>query len=69
MDEVKIDAELRNWAIRRVGDKVYVSGEIFNDTKKRFPDGTFVTTSYVQLAYLNSNLIQTKNSTYRLIGG
>ena len=57
---------LKNWELKRVGDAVVAWGEIYNDVKGRFKDGTYIHTSRIVVADLERGLIQTKNSVYKL---
>lgn len=56
-------AELENWHINWKGT---LSGNIFNDKKKRWADGTFVNTSFLK-AYTPEGYIQTNNTVYKLL--
>ena len=57
---------LKNWQLQRMGDAVVAWGEIYNDVKGRFKDGTFIQTSRIVVADFERGLIQTKNSVYKL---
>jgi hypothetical protein len=57
---------LKNWELKRVGDVVVAWGNIYNDVKGRFKDGTYIHTSRIVVADLERGLIQTKNSVYKL---
>ena len=43
-----------------------ITGNIFEDPKKRFMDGTLVTTSNVKYIDKQNNVAQTRNTLYRL---
>lgn len=57
---------LKNWRFQRVGNAVVAWGEIYNDIKGRFKDGTSIHTSRIVVADFERGLIQTKNSVYKL---
>ena len=57
-----IHGTIKNWLYNK-NTKV-VTGLLFDDTKGRFRDGTFVTTSTVLKK--RGNIITTRNSRYRL---
>ena len=57
---------LKKWYLRRIGNSVVACGEIYNDGKGRFADGTFVRTSRIINADFERGIIQTRNSVYRL---
>jgi hypothetical protein len=46
--------------------KVKLNGLIYNDEKKRFADGTSVTTSSLMEIDIKNNIAQTRNTTYKL---
>lgn len=58
---VEYDAELRNW--RELGNAYY--GEIWNDSKGRFPNGHTVKTSKV--VKVEDNILHTRNTRYLLV--
>lgn len=64
-------ATLENWIDNRVENThdnyTIVTGEVYNDTKNRFPDGILIHTSYVVSGdLLEGSTITTRNSTYLL---
>lgn len=65
--EKDFDAELHNWTMHERGGKVWYSGNIYHDKKKRFNDGDFVTTSPASHLYTNDGLLQTRNTLYKLV--
>ena len=61
------DNLLKNWQIIRVfGTKYVVCGIIYNDTKKRFADGTEIHTSRIEKIDFVNGIVKTKNSIYNL---
>lgn len=62
----QVTAELRNWTKVSYGDKAVIAGDIYGDTRGRFLDGTFVTTSSVDR--IEDGVAFTRNSVYRLVG-
>lgn len=61
-------SELWNWElIEGRANTYYVRGNIYNDSKERFNDGTSVTTSSLQSIDFITGVVETKNSTYKLI--
>lgn len=58
---------LKNWEIIRHWDgNIVICGEIYNDTKKRFVDGSCIRTSRVESIDFVSGIVKTKNSIYNL---
>lgn len=58
---------LKNWNVENCWDgSVVLSGEIYNDTKNRFPDGTHIYTSRVHFIDFVTGIAKTKNSVYSL---
>lgn len=57
---------LKNWSVYSFKDKVIIAGIIYNDIKKRFSDGTIITTSRVLKADFINGVVETKNSVYHL---
>lgn len=61
---------IKNWNIGRVCEglnrRVVIVGEIFNDTKGRFEDGSFIQTSYVKYVDFEKKVAHTRNSIYNL---
>ncbi|MBB5711865.1 hypothetical protein [Sphingomonas xinjiangensis] len=68
---LRYDAVLKGWWIVTFLDEVAVVGQIYGDTKRRFPDGRLIMTSKVLTSLLkvaSGNVIQTCNSRYLLVG-
>lgn len=58
---------LKNWYITQMSDKsVILYGDIYNDIKCRFADGTPIHTSRVLKADFVNGVVETKNSVYHL---
>lgn len=58
---------LENWSIRRMYDGRYVlMGEIYNDAKERFKDGTHIRTSALREINFVGGYADTKNTRYTL---
>ena len=58
---------LKNWSIERYWDgNMVICGEIYNDEKCRFRDGTFVRTSRLEFVDFKNHVAKTKNSVYNL---
>ena len=58
---------LKNWIISRNDfGMVRITGQIFNDIKKRFIDGAIITTSQVLKADFVNGVVETRNSVYHL---
>lgn len=65
-----LTGELREWSIyepHRDG-RLIAAGLIFHDRKKRYQDGTFIFTSYIEYHDQKTNVIFTRNSSYKLVG-
>lgn len=63
------DAELRDWAFKRVGNATHAFGRVFGDRKGRWPEGFAIATSPVQAgAQEEGSVIRTRNSRYLLAG-
>lgn len=62
----QVTAELRNWTKVSYGGKTVIQGDIYGDTRMRFGDGTFVSTSFVER--IEGDVAFTRNSVYRLVG-
>jgi hypothetical protein len=60
------DNLLKNWQIIRVFNMHVVYGTIYNDTKKRFADGTKIHTSRIEKIDFVNGIVKTKNSIYNL---
>lgn len=57
---------LKNWTIVVVDNKMRIRGQIYNDTKNRFPDGDGITTSPVVELDIRNGILRTLNTTYHL---
>lgn len=58
---------LRNWRVsHRFDGAVIIWGEVYNDIKGRFADGTEIHTSRVLKADFVNGVVETKNSVYHL---
>lgn len=58
---------LENWDIRNYWDgSIVIYGEIYNDTKKRFSDGTHIRTSRLHYIDFVERIAKTQNSIYNL---
>lgn len=68
MNETELKPNLlKNWQIERHWDgNIVIYGEIYNDTKERFADGSHIRTSRVESIDFLSGIVKTKNSTYNL---
>lgn len=63
----KIMAELHNWSIvQGTNNSYYIRGQIFNDPKNRFIDGSLVNTSTLQSVDFVYCTAQTRNTKYIL---
>lgn len=60
------DNLLKNWHIVSLGKSIVVCGDVYNDLKKRFVDGTFIHTSKVISIYFELGVVRTLNSIYNL---
>jgi hypothetical protein len=68
----KYDAELYKGSVGPYypnSSDIYASGHIKNDSRKRFTDGTFVTTSKIKAFNEADNIITTESGTRYLISG
>lgn len=66
MDDNRINV-LKNWSIDHFWDgSVVIYGEIYNDSKNRFQDGTQIRTSRVRRIDFEEGIVETRNSTYIL---
>jgi hypothetical protein len=63
---MKYDATLRNWSEVTIAGITVVYGNIYGDSKKRFRDGDRVRTSRVSTLDRTTNILVTKNTTYKL---
>lgn len=66
-DALKIDAELHEWEMHEHGNRVYFTGKIYGDRKRRFEDGELIRTRTYAHLYNNDGILQTKNSVYKLV--
>lgn len=58
---------LKNWTVVTWWDgSVVIRGEIYNDTKGRFKDGTYIHTSRVLFIDFENRVARTLNSIYHL---
>lgn len=57
---------LKNWIVVAIPQGMVIEGEIYNDIKKRFEDGTVIHTSIVLKADFVNGLVETRNSVYHL---
>lgn len=57
---------IKNWRLQTVYDGFVICGEIYNDGKKRFADGTPIYTSRVRLIDFVAKVAMTQNSAYNL---
>ena len=57
---------IKDWTIEKWGDAFVICGNIFNDEKNRFADGTPIHTSRLQIIDFVEKIVKTKNSTYNL---
>lgn len=58
---------LKNWSIHRMYDGRYVlMGEIYNDAKERFKDGTHIRTSPLREINFVGGYADTENTLYTL---
>lgn len=57
---------LKNWIVVGIPQGMVIEGEIYNDIKKRFEDGTVIHTSIVLKADFVNGVVETRNSVYHL---
>ncbi len=57
---------LKNWIVVGIPQGMVIEGEIYNDIKKRFEDGTVIHTSRVLKADFVNGVVETLNSVYHL---
>ncbi len=57
---------ITDWHIEKWGDAFVICGNIHNDTKGRFRDGTDIHTSRLEHVDFVNGIAKTKNSTYNL---
>lgn len=66
MNEIKYNL-LKNWYVKNAWDgSVILCGEVYNDAKQRFPDGTSIVTSRVKRIDFVEGIADTKNTRYIL---
>ena len=66
MNEIKHNL-LKNWCVKNAWDGgVILCGEVYNDAKQRFPDGTPIVTSRVKRIDFVEGIADTKNTRYIL---
>ena len=63
-----ITGRLENWVLAPWGEDSVVWGNLYDDSKERFSDGTFIHTSSVESIVLIENVkyVQTRYSRYAL---
>ena len=67
MKETELKPNLiTDWSIEKWGEAFVICGNIHNDTKNRFRDGTHIHTSRVESIDFVNGVAKTKNSTYNL---
>lgn len=57
---------LKNWVVKEIHKGCVVEGEIFDDIKKRWKDGTRIHTSRVLKIDFVNGVVETLNSVYHL---
>ena len=57
---------IKNWTVEKWGHDFVICGNIYNDTRHRFTDGTPIHTSKVKSIDFVTGLVETKNSVYVL---
>lgn len=57
---------LKNWKFTVLTGHYCIYGEIYNDTKNRFIDGTVVRTSKIKSIDFENMIVITQNTTYKL---
>lgn len=57
---------IKDWTIEKWGRAFVICGNIYNDTRNRFPNGTPIHTSRVEYIDFVNGIAKTKNSTYNL---
>lgn len=63
---MKYDAIIKNAFITDYNGITVARGDIYEDSKGRFADGTFIRTSYIVNGPDENNIICTRNSVYKL---
>ena len=64
MSEPEITATLKNALIYRIGKHSVLTGDIYGDVHKRWPDGSHIRTSLVDR--VEGDLVYTRNSVYKI---
>lgn len=61
-------AVLKDWGIYQdySGDRLRLKGYVYDDSQKRFADGTYITTSHVKDIDLKRGIVATRNTIYYL---
>jgi hypothetical protein len=64
----KSTGTLENWTLKysMAKEMYYLSGDIYNDKKDRFPDGQRIYTSRIEEVNFQDGYAKTKNSIYKL---
>ena len=57
---------LKNWSIVPINNGCVITGEVYNDIKKRWEDGTLIHTSRVLKIDFVNGVVETRNSVYHL---
>jgi hypothetical protein len=57
---------IKGWTIHGAKGVTLIWGDIYNDTKGRFADGTHIHTSPIKSVDFEEKVVHTKNSTYNL---
>lgn len=57
---------LKNWSIVPINKGCVITGEVYNDIKKRWEDGTLIHTSRVLKIDFVNGVVETRNSVYHL---
>lgn len=57
---------ITDWTIEKWGDAFVICGNLYNDTRNRFPNGTYIHTSRLCDVDFVNGVAKTKNSTYNL---
>ena len=65
MNEMKPNL-IEDWEIGNFGGAYVIYGNLFNDEKRRFADGTSIHTSMLKSVDFVKGVAHTKNSTYNL---
>ena len=58
---------IKNWNLENARDgSIMIVGHIYNDTRGRFTDGTYIYTSRVMSIDFTNGVVKTRNSFYNL---